>query len=52
MNKSHEITGAVIKSLGENTLKKINQLMNEIYQSGENPLDFTRAVVVPIPKKA
>lgn len=41
----------IIKS-GEGIKKELFQILNLIYTTGELPEDFTRSIIIPIPKKA
>src|SRR6218665_1320293 len=42
----------VLKSLGEKALKKLIQLCQDIYRTGEWPEDFLQTILIPLKKKA
>jgi hypothetical protein len=45
------IPAEILKTLGEDTLKEIVKLCKDMYRDGKWPKDFTRSIVIPIPKK-
>ena len=46
------VPGEFWKCLGENSLKELTDICQAIYRTGVWPDDFTKTVVIPLPKKA
>ena len=46
-----EIPAEMLKSLGEKALQEICDLCQQMYEEGKWPDDFTRTVMIPLPKK-
>jgi len=46
-----EIPAEIIQNCGENTNKIIYEMIKECYETGQVPSDFTKCIIVPIPKK-
>lgn len=46
-----EIPAELLKECGENSKKIIYELIQKIYETGQVPRDFTKCIIVPIPKK-
>ena len=49
---SDEISSEMLRALGDNSIKRITELVNMIYNSGDLPKDLKKSIFVPIPKKA
>ena len=47
-----EIPAEFIKNNGENVKNMLYELVYRIYETGEIPQDFTKCIIVPIPKKS
>ena len=47
-----DVPGDVLKVVGENSLKIMTQLINNIYRTGEWPKDFTDVTVIALMPKA
>jgi hypothetical protein len=45
-----DVPGVVLKLLGENGLKLMAQLINNIYETGELPKDFTEVTMIALKK--
>lgn len=46
-----EIPAELIQNCGENTKKIIYEMIKKCYENGQEPSDFTKCIIVPIPKK-
>jgi len=46
-----DLTGDVLKLLGEGGLKILTKLINTIYENGEWPKDFTEVTMIALKKK-
>jgi len=46
-----EIPAELIQNFGENTKKIIYEMIKECYKTGQVPSDFTKCIIVPIPKR-
>jgi hypothetical protein len=46
-----EIPAELIQNCGKNTKKIIYEIIKECYETGQVPSDFTKCIIVPIPKK-
>ena len=47
-----DIPSELLRSIGEPAMSKLFQLVCKIYETGEILSDFTKTVIIPIPKKA
>ena len=45
------VPAEVLKLLGEETIEKLWNLCNDMYNSGNWPEDFVISILIPIPKK-
>ena len=46
-----DIPAEMLKSLGEKALREICEIFQDMYKEGKWPDDFTRAAMIPLPKK-
>ena len=46
-----DISAEMLKSLGEKALREICEICQDMYEEGKLPDDFTRAAMIPLPKK-
>jgi antitoxin component of MazEF toxin-antitoxin module len=45
------IPAEILKTLGLEAMKEVIQLCKDMYDQGQWPKDFTRSIIIPIPKK-